>query len=437
MPDLKCSTCFDVLDIQAIYAGSCGHTFHHHCILKWMNGTKCAICRSRFTKNSIIKLFFNVATPDDTLPISPSLQNELDSKNAELKAKVAELASSLKKVKDLQDHAATTEQMYNTMHQKYLATQSELESLKLRMKKLVKLETKIENLERKNAALESQLIDLSNIQTVLHGTQHEAEEILRQQGILVAQEVGRSSAKNMANLCSILKRELFKLRAYKSEQKKKETELLLQLGIKTAKLKKMQQYQETLQRRNTILSASRSLVSVSYLADVSTSTEDEHANPLTSVATEGELVKKVNPIADDKNKISASSSAVATESELVKNMTPIADGKNKASASSSINGGGNLHVTPIPYNFSDKKRPTMKKVVLDKPATQSISFINPVNHFPKPILPPFNRKFDDNDSITRVGYNGLGGHERVIFPRARELANTKPYKKNPNVKKGK
>lgn len=406
--NMRCSICFDVFNIQEIYAGTCGHTYHNHCLRNWLNGSKCPICRCRFPRNGIIKLYFDSDHPDDTLPISPSLQNELDSKDAELKAKVAELAASLKKVKELQDHAATTEQLYHTMHQKYLATQSELESLKLRVKKLGKLETKIENLERKNEDLQSQLTDFSNIQTVLHGTQHEAEEILRQQGILVAQEVGNSNAKNMANLCSILKRELFKLRAQKSEQKKKEVELLLQLGIKTAKLKKMQQCQENLQRRFSILSASpRPLLTVSYLADVSTSTtDDEHAMQLTSVATEDELMKKGTPVADGKNKVSASSVS-------------------------------NVDVTPIPYNFSDKKRPPMKKVVLDNPVTQSLSFITPVNHFPKPIFPPFNKKCDDNDSITRVGYNGLGGHERVIIPRARELSNNKPYKKNPNVKKGK
>ncbi|KAG8178433.1 hypothetical protein JTE90_025725 [Oedothorax gibbosus] len=397
--NFSCPICLDLFVGNDICATPCGHVFHSKCILKWTDSSKaCPECRKNLTRNNVIKLYFNTSH-NDTLPTTNAcLQNDLDSKDAELKGKDRELSLAKSKIKDLQEHSAKIEEMHQTMYQKYLAAESNLTSAKLQLQRIHKLETKVQQLTKENDRLESQVTQFSHIHTVLEGNQQEAEEVLREQGALLSKEVGGHVAKNMAALCSILKRELLSLKGKKEESKKREDELLYQLGIKNAKIKKLIETEVHLKQLLKTSSPSPRPVSCSSIG------------------------KKVFPCA-------------SKDSAVDGQWTPTNMANCRPSTLTKAD--ENSDLTPISIPFTEKRK-RLKQVVVNKGASPTLSNDNPFNiHFAKPVLSTFKRKMDhDEDSVTRVGYNGLGGHERVILAKARESITTKPYKKNPNVKKG-
>ncbi|KAI7861786.1 hypothetical protein BDF14DRAFT_249435 [Spinellus fusiger] len=56
----SCIICFESFSTAAISALFCRHTFHHHCLMSWVeNGAnRCPICNHTFVKSAIIGPLF-------------------------------------------------------------------------------------------------------------------------------------------------------------------------------------------------------------------------------------------------------------------------------------------------------------------------------------------------------------------------------------------
>lgn len=93
-----CSICTELFEhSEDVAAVTCGHTFHNHCINKWLESSRsCPQCRQKVGKNFIQKLYFDKPDEDSIDIDSNKIKNDLNSAQAQLKAKLLEI----KKLKD-------------------------------------------------------------------------------------------------------------------------------------------------------------------------------------------------------------------------------------------------------------------------------------------------------------------------------------------------
>ncbi|VDK84808.1 unnamed protein product [Litomosoides sigmodontis] len=92
---VQCLICLDALPLNESAAVRCGHIFHLHCILQWLESCKtCPVCRKRATARDLIQqLFFQMEdnkslNSDSTDPLQThiELQNALDNLEKEKQA---------------------------------------------------------------------------------------------------------------------------------------------------------------------------------------------------------------------------------------------------------------------------------------------------------------------------------------------------------------
>lgn len=77
-----CSTCLESFTSRSnISTIPCGHVFHTFCVENWFNNNNngCSQCRTKCTRDQIIKLYFSEATSED------NLITDLEEENLKLK----------------------------------------------------------------------------------------------------------------------------------------------------------------------------------------------------------------------------------------------------------------------------------------------------------------------------------------------------------------
>uniref|UniRef100_A0A0R3RTL5 RING-type domain-containing protein n=1 Tax=Elaeophora elaphi TaxID=1147741 RepID=A0A0R3RTL5_9BILA len=151
---LQCLICLDALSLNESAAVHCGHTFHLHCILQWLERCKtCPVCRKKATARDLIRqLFFQLEEKNfnndssDPLEIHNELQNALDNlekeKQATAKAKseaTVYLAANLllnEKVANLESVSRLNMQQIEHLEglvTKHLDTEKELQKYRKRL----------------------------------------------------------------------------------------------------------------------------------------------------------------------------------------------------------------------------------------------------------------------------------------------------------------
>ncbi|CAG9539914.1 unnamed protein product [Cercopithifilaria johnstoni] len=92
---LQCLICFDAFPLNESAAVRCGHIFHLHCILQWLESCKtCPVCRKKATTRDLIRqLFFQMEESKsfnsdsiDPLEMHNELQNALNNLEREKQA---------------------------------------------------------------------------------------------------------------------------------------------------------------------------------------------------------------------------------------------------------------------------------------------------------------------------------------------------------------
>lgn len=102
--NISCLICTDIFTQSSdVYTTQCGHIFHHHCLLHWLENSKtCPQCRSKITEQSLVRLYINqnsqVVEGDFTV-----LQHRLDGAEFQLRLKDKEIKNFVEKCRSVEE----------------------------------------------------------------------------------------------------------------------------------------------------------------------------------------------------------------------------------------------------------------------------------------------------------------------------------------------
>ena len=105
MLNLTCIICDELFaKSDEVYVTSCGHMFHHSCLIQWLERSKsCPLCRYKCTTSNIIRVYFNLANLDESRNVVDSLQKQLANANLAIKVKERECHKVETQMVDLKD----------------------------------------------------------------------------------------------------------------------------------------------------------------------------------------------------------------------------------------------------------------------------------------------------------------------------------------------
>lgn len=351
----NCVICSDLFDeINSISAAPCGHVYHASCLSMWVSQSSrtCPQCRSRTDMKSILKLYFNFL-PKSSVN-SSDLENEIINLKAQLSAKDVELIAAKKLKDDTVVFVRDAEKRASDLQQRVYKLEYDVSELRLKAKSASKLEQKVLKLEQMNAALTNDLELLNNVQTIVNGTQKDVEDILKEHN-------DRSdAAKQLATYCTFLKRELHNVVESKSKLVDLNNKLKCENSLYAARIKS---YESALEKPKNLF--------------------------------QGKMVtpaKLASPFSSRENLFSPD--------------TP------STSKDSSVSGDGEIDISPLSVPFSNKNKFNMcikTSTTVYKPGSSSQNNLKFTNMNSEAL-----RKKNDDGSLIRTGYNGLGGHSNFI-----------------------
>ncbi|XP_066296638.1 E3 ubiquitin-protein ligase TRAIP-like [Branchiostoma lanceolatum] len=204
-----CTICTDLFtDDNPISATPCGHTFHEACLTRWLgtpNGNSCPQCRTRVTARSVIsKLFFD--QPDEEVEDPSQLRNELTAAKAKLSVKDKEKRDLSKEKDKLEDRLVTIRVTLNELSEQLQDEQDKNKTLKQQMKLVDIHKKQALQAEADAKKLRKKLVELERLQLLIKGSSSEAEDMIQDMG------EGVESAKSLARHLTVLKKEHEKLK---------------------------------------------------------------------------------------------------------------------------------------------------------------------------------------------------------------------------------
>ncbi|KFM71411.1 TRAF-interacting protein, partial [Stegodyphus mimosarum] len=350
-----CPICADLFDEDSsMVAPPCGHVFHENCLLKWLNESRtCPDCRIRVTQEKIIKLYFGVQKCGSFNVENATAENEINCLKVKLKEKDMELKKFQNEKNQLVSYCEKAENQVSKLEQEKYENESEINNLKLKLKSLSKLEVKVQKLEQRNAALINDLEHLDHVRTIVSASQQDVENLMNSYGN------GPGAVQQISIFCSVLKRELRQVSEAKAQLQNENASLKKDFGLVNQQLKNVLRHKE---------------------------------------AHDSSLAKEIKNVSSPKRSLTVPDKPSIAEDHGSR------QGCYRRSSSS---------LTPISVPVGDKKR-KMDVVVLDKEVATSS---RPVKHATSLVAANCvkSSKPKDEDSVIQTGYNGLGGHGRILI----------------------
>ncbi|KAF8784287.1 E3 ubiquitin-protein ligase TRAIP-like [Argiope bruennichi] len=359
-----CVICHDPFDgAVGIVTTQCGHIFHNSCIEKWLarSGT-CPECRNIVFKESLTKLFFNVSFDDKS---GNNIERSLDELKKQLHEKDLAIIEKDKKIKKLQAHCALSEKGKENMHQNIMELQNQLNILKRKNQRIVLFEARNQLLLHERNMLQSELEHLNNIKIIVEASSNDTTELLRSMQVHEFSEEGNLAFSRLATYCSVIKRELSSCIEVKNQLQNELTQVKRKMGILQAEneqiKRQLEKQNKTIEDLNSALSERESTGS--------------HSIPIPPCSPTAECRNF------DKSVLLCKDSSFSTD---------------------------------IPEN----KRRKMNIVVVDRHPKAVILGKKITAEAPGSRLTNVHaaRRYSSNeDSVSRVGYNGLGGHGCIVI----------------------
>lgn len=359
-----CMDCIDLLNIGTLTAAPCGHVFHESCLLKWLESTKsCPTCRKPTRQKQTLKLYFDAGDCDD-IDLG-RLQNKLNAAEAEVQSmntKVSRLVKDLETCKTLVVMKETEAEKYKD---KYMVTLGELSTARMQTKTLRKEVSEKRALSEQVESLHNRLSTYENVKKIVEGTTKEAEEILNSYG------EGFGAINQLATYCVLLKRELQAANDSRTQLRQQLGQLRKEVGFKTSRLAEREASVKKLQAE---------------------------------AGRYRDLLEKAEAKLESRKKLNLCDELLAESPAPERLKRPRLT---------------NPEETPSPHVPSPSLR-----VVSNAWRPKSSSFSQ--ERSPSPVVqPPFvlganyfkqKPETDSFISISRTGYNGLGGHSKHIIP---------------------
>lgn len=354
-----CVICTDLFDeFGLIDVLPCGHMFHMECISKWLGQSHtCPECRKRYTKSSTMRLFFNFRD-EDSAPSSNLLENQISAYKAQLSEKNILISSQKTQLQELRKFCADSEECASEFKNKYLALGTENKCLQMKLKQkdeeMKRVMRSADEIKQEN----EQMKFLKHIRSAIEGSQKETDEMLQTYQ-------GPEAIKGLAATCSLLKRETVSLRQSKETLKTKVMYLEREIRENRMKIKKQEAENQELVKN--LLEAQAQNVVLKRMTDIENSCPDSNENDF------------ITPQRTNKRHADFPRSPLA-ESETPE-VTKILPG------------------APKKFKVTVPKFEKVMKIPVSRPLD--------INLLPL-------RRDDDDDSVTRSGYNGLGGHSKTV-----------------------
>ncbi|XP_035229613.1 E3 ubiquitin-protein ligase TRAIP-like [Stegodyphus dumicola] len=350
-----CPICADLFDEDSLMvAPPCGHVFHENCLLKWLIESRtCPDCRIRVTQEKIIKLYFSSVQKCGSFNVeSATVENEINCLKVKLKEKDMELKKCQNEKNQLVLYCEKAENQVSKLEQEKYENESEIKHLKLKVKSLSKLEVKVQKLAQRNAALSNDLEHLDHVRTIVSASQQDVENLMNSYGD------GPGAVQQISIFCSVLKRELRQVSEAKAQLQNEIASLKKDYGLVNQQLKNVLRHKKT---------------------------------------RDSSLAKEIKKVLSPKRSITMPS-------------TPRVGDRGSKQASYRRSSSS---LTPISVPVGDKKR-KMDVVVLNKEVATSS---RPVKHATSLVAANCVKcsKPKDEDSVIQTGYNGLGGHGRILI----------------------
>lgn len=174
-----CSDLFTGCDDETVFATPCGHLFHHHCLIEWLERSKtCPQCRRKTSEKTIIRVYFSVNVAGGSEKDASFLKNKVDSLLFQMKLKDTEIKNvniennKLKKQNVLQrDEIKSLLQKTSVGESTILALQEKIRYLKIECKEASLAKCEAEELRK-------QLESYNSLEIILQGSLENTEEEL-------------------------------------------------------------------------------------------------------------------------------------------------------------------------------------------------------------------------------------------------------------------
>lgn len=197
--NISCLICTDIFTPSSdVYTTQCGHIFHHHCLLHWLENSKtCPQCRSKITEQSLVRLYINqnsqVVEGDFTV-----LQHRLDGAEFQLRLKDKEIKNFVEKCRSVEEKNKSLRLKVKELEMSELKHESVMAALKDQIKFFKQKSLACDKLLEEVNQLKSEIKSLENVQATVNGSRQQVEEIIRNE----------NSVESLALLAATLKKSL-------------------------------------------------------------------------------------------------------------------------------------------------------------------------------------------------------------------------------------
>ncbi|KAM8712759.1 hypothetical protein ACLKA7_013142 [Drosophila subpalustris] len=209
MLNLNCVICAELFtQSDEVYVTSCGHMFHHNCLMQWLERSKtCPQCRNKCTTRNIIRVYFNLANLDVSRIDVGSLQEQLDNANLAMKMKEQECHKVEAQMKDLKETQKKCLKTIAGLEQNLQKKDFVVSSYVAQIKLLKSDAQVVDQLRKENKSLKQQIHTMEGVSAILTASAADADRLLKNE----------ANPHVLANWVSTLKRELRQCETKKTE----------------------------------------------------------------------------------------------------------------------------------------------------------------------------------------------------------------------------
>ncbi|XP_030843105.1 E3 ubiquitin-protein ligase TRAIP [Strongylocentrotus purpuratus] len=224
-----CSICADYFESdQTCVSCPCGHVFHEHCLLQWLEtSTTCPQCRRHTTSRKLIKLYFEVQPPEDGHLDAASLKNEVGTLEVDICRKKKEISDLIAENAHNSDRVVTLNKNNKKILKKLSDEQSTNEALKKQLDLMSYRMDEAKEAKRETKRLREKLKFLERFELVMSMNADVVDNMLREFG------EGPKSARELATYCASLKREFENIKDSRKQLKEENSSLRKDLNQKT------------------------------------------------------------------------------------------------------------------------------------------------------------------------------------------------------------
>ncbi|KZC08551.1 PREDICTED: E3 ubiquitin-protein ligase TRAIP [Dufourea novaeangliae] len=175
--NIVCIICSDLLTpSDDVFYTPCGHIFHFVCLTRWLDRSKsCPQCREKTTAIKIHRIYFNFSNNEAITEDTCSLQEKVDKLSLQLACKE-------KSAKDFSEKCQALEKEAMCLRKDLMIIETEkntaIRALKQQLQYFKEQASETSSMKQENEQLKKRIEDCKNIETLLHATSEDVDEML-------------------------------------------------------------------------------------------------------------------------------------------------------------------------------------------------------------------------------------------------------------------